>query len=202
MTKTQKSLLIIFLVLLADQVSKFIVKTNMMLGEEISVFGNWFIIHFTENDGMAFGWDIPGSSGKLILTLFRIVAVTGIGFYLRFLIRQGAHTGLIICISLILAGAMGNIIDSVFYGVIFNDSMYQVAQIFPEEGGYGSLLHGHVVDMFYFPIFSGRYPDWFPIWSNQEFVFFRPVFNIADSSISIGVILILIFQKPFFKDLK
>ncbi len=202
MTRTQKSLLIIFLVLLVDQVSKFIVKTNMMLGEEIAVFGNWFIIHFTENDGMAFGWDIPGSSGKLILTLFRIVAVTGIGFYLRFLIRLHAHVGLIICISLILAGALGNIIDSIFYGVIFNDSLYQIAELFPEEGGYGTLLHGHVVDMFYFPIVSGQYPDWLPILKNQEFLFFRPVFNLADSSISVGVILILIFQKQFFKDLQ
>jgi signal peptidase II len=202
MSKTQKSILVIILVLIVDQVSKFIVKTNLMLGEEIPVFGNWFIIHFTENDGMAFGWDIPGSSGKLILTLFRIVAVIGIGFYLRFLIHQHAHQGLIICIALILAGAIGNIIDSVFYGVIFNDSLYQVAEFLPEEGGYETLLHGRVVDMFYFPIVSGQYPDWLPFFKNQEFIFFRPVFNIADASISTGVILILIFQKRFFKDLK
>lgn len=202
MSRTYKSILVIILILLIDQVSKYIVKTNMMLGEEIAVFGNWFIIHFTENDGMAFGWDIPGSSGKLILTLFRIVAVIGIGFYLRFLIRQEAHQGLIICISLILAGAIGNIVDSIFYGVIFNESLYQVAELFPEEGGYGTLMHGRVVDMFYFPIVSGTYPDWFPLWKNQDFIFFRPVFNIADSSISTGVILILIFQKQFFKDLQ
>ena len=180
MSRTYKSILVILVILIIDQVSKYIVKTNMMLGEEIAVFGDWFIIHFTENDGMAFGWDIPGSSGKLILTLFRIVAVIGIGFYLRFLIRQEAHQGLIICISLILAGAIGNIVDSIFYGVIFNESLYQVAELFPEEGGYGTLMHGRVVDMFYF----------------------RPVFNIADSSISVGVILILIFQKQFFKDLQ
>lgn len=202
MSRTHKSILVILLILIADQVSKFIIKTNMMLGEEIPVIGNWFIIHFTENDGMAFGWDIPGSAGKLILTLFRIVAVIGIGFYLRFLIRQKAHLGLVMCISLILAGALGNIIDSVFYGVIFNDSLYQVAEFLPEEGGYGTLMHGKVVDMFYFPVISGKYPEWFPFWKNQEFVFFRPVFNVADSSISVGVIIILIFQKQFFKDLK
>ncbi|MFW5656324.1 MAG: lipoprotein signal peptidase [Bacteroidota bacterium] len=200
MSVTKKAILTVFLVLLVDQTVKFIVKTNMMLGQEIKVFGDWFIIHFTENDGMAFGWDLPGEFGKLALTLFRIIAVIGIAFYIRYLIRQQAHQGLIICIALILAGAIGNIIDSVFYGVIFNDSFYNVATLFPDEP-YGTLMHGHVVDMFYVPIIKTTYPDWFPFVGGNNLVFFRPVFNIADSAISVGVIIILIFQKRFFHGL-
>lgn len=156
----------------------------MQLGEEIPVFGNWFIIHFTENNGMAFGMELGVSYGKLLLSLFRIIAVSGIAYYLYTLIRDKAHQGYISCISLIFAGAIGNIVDSVFYGKIF---------------GYESWLHGRVVDMFYFPIVQGTYPAWFPIWGGEYFEFFRPVFNFADSSISIGVFLIIIFQKRFFK---
>lgn len=161
----------------------------------------WFQIKFIENQGMAFGIDIPGKFGKLSLTIFRIIAVIGIGWYLSSLIKKKAHQGLIICLSLIFAGAAGNIIDSALYGLLFSESTYSsVAEFLPKEGGYSTLLHGKVVDMLYFPIIEGHFPKWFPIWNGQSFVFFRPIFNIADSSISIGVAIILIFQRRFFKE--
>lgn len=194
----KKSLLIIFLILLIDQALKIWIKTNMYIGQEYNVFGNWFIIHFTENEGMAFGMKFGGEYGKLILSLFRIVAVAAIGWYLYRLIKENADKLYIICMSLIFAGAVGNIIDSVFYGLIFSESYFNIAQFMPAEGGYAGLLHGKVVDMFYFPLFSGYYPDWFPLWGGEDFLFFRPVFNIADSAISIGVVLLIIFQKRFF----
>ena len=195
-----KAISLIVIVLFIDQLVKIEIKTTMTIGESITVFGNWFFIKFIENPGMAFGLDIPGKQGKPILTIFRIIAVVAIGWYLRELVIKGAKTGLVLCVALIFAGAMGNIIDSVFYGVIFNESTYfSVAQIFPKEGGYGHILHGRVVDMLYFPILQGTYPNWFPIWHGQEFIFFRPIFNIADSSISIGIISILLFQKSFFQ---
>lgn len=197
----KKSIIIIFLILLIDQIVKIWIKTTMQLGDEIHVFGsNWFIIHFTENEGMAFGMKFGGDYGKLILSLFRIVAVAGIGWYLLKLIKENADKLYIICMSLIFAGAVGNIIDSVFYGLIFNESYFNVAQLFPADGGYGTFLHGKVVDMLYFPILQGHYPTWFPFWRGDEFIFFRPVFNIADSSISVGVVLLIIFQKRFFKN--
>ena len=171
----------------------------MILGQEYKIFGDWFIIHFTENNGMAFGMEFWGTNGKIFLTVFRIVAVLGIGWYIKTLIKQDAPKMVVISISLILAGALGNIIDSVFYGVIFDESFYQIAHFLPQDGGYSSLLQGRVVDMLYFPIFKGQYPDWFPFWSNQQFIFFRPVFNIADSSITIGVGYILLFERSFFK---
>jgi signal peptidase II len=175
----------------------------MVLGEEIPVFGNWFIIHFTENRGMAFGMEFGGSFGKLFLSLFRIIAVGFIGYYLWTLIKKGASTGLILCLSLIFAGATGNIIDSAFYGLLFNESYFQVATLLPPEGGYGTFLHGKVVDMLYFPIIQTTWPSWVPFWGGQEFLFFRPVFNIADSSISVGVIALIFFQKQLFtKDKK
>lgn len=180
-----KPLIVIFLVLLADQLVKTWVKTNMYLGQEFNILGKWFIIHFTENNGMAFGMEFGGEFGKLALSLFRIAAVAGIGYGLHYLIKQKYHRGLILNVALIFSGALGNIIDSVFYGKIY---------------GYESWFHGRVVDMFYFPIAEGHFPSWIPIWGGDEFVFFRPVFNLADAAISVGVILILIFQKNYFKE--
>lgn len=198
MSKSAKSLLVILLVLAIDQALKIWVKTHMVIGQEYHVAGNWFIIHFIENNGMAFGLQFAGKAGKIILSVFRIVAVVAIGWYIRYLIRENAPSGLVIAISLIFAGALGNIIDSAFYGMIFSDSYFQVAKLFPKEGGYSSFLHGKVVDMFYFPVIRGHFPDWFPIRKNQEFIFFRPVFNIADSAITTGVALVLIFYRKFF----
>lgn len=180
-----KPLLLILLVLIADQVSKTWVKTNMYMGQEFKILGDWFIIHFTENNGMAFGLEFGGEFGKLALSLFRVVAVAGIGYGLHYLIKHKYHRGLILNVALIFAGALGNIIDSVFYGAIYK---------------YESLFHGRVVDMLYFPIIQGTFPSWFPIWANEPFEFFRPVFNLADAAISVGVIAILIFQKSYFKE--
>ena len=185
MSITRKSILIIGVILLADQTLKILVKTNMTLYQQIPFLGDWGILHFVENNGMAFGLSLPGSLGKILLTSFRIVAVVGIAYYLRHLIQLKAHTGLIIALAMVMAGALGNIIDSVFYGLIFNSSSpMQTATLFSEGGGYAPLLHGKVVDMFYFPILKGNYPDWFR--GGSSFVFFRPVFNIADSSISVA----------------
>lgn len=200
MSVLKKSFLIIFLILLVDQVSKFYIKTHMMLGDEMPVLGNWFIIHFVENNGMAFGMQLAGKFGKAFLSIFRIVAVVGIGWYMVNLSRKGAPKGLIYCVGLVLAGALGNIIDSAFYGMIFDHSYGQIATFLPEAGGYSSFLHGKVVDMLYFPLIEGRYPEWMPYVGGNPFIFFRPVFNIADSSITIGIIIILFFQKRFFKE--
>ena len=188
----------VFLVLLADQVSKIWVKTNMFLGQEIPVIGNRVLIHFTENNGMAFGYEIGGEYGKLALSIFRIIAVIGIIWYIRHLILKEAPQGLVLSIALILAGAIGNIIDSTFYGVIFSESFMRPAEVFPEEGGYATLLHGRVVDMLYFPVLQGHYPDWLPIWGGNRFIFFRPVFNIADTAITTGVAITLVFYRKFF----
>jgi len=180
-----KPLILIFLVLLADQLVKTWVKTHMYLGQEFNILGKWAIIHFTENNGMAFGMEFGGEFGKLALSLFRIAAVGGIGYGLHYLIKHKYHRGLILNVALIFSGALGNIIDSVFYGKIY---------------GYENWFHGRVVDMFYFPIAQGHFPSWFPIWGGEEFIFFRPVFNLADAAISVGVVLILIFQKNYFKE--
>jgi signal peptidase II len=196
----KKSLFIIFLVLLVDQTLKFWIKTHMLLGQDIPIFGHWFIINFTENYGMAFGLRFGGDYGKLMLSLFRILAVGAIGYYLYTLIREKANFGFIACISLIFAGAMGNIIDSAFYGLLFSESTFmQTATFLPAGGGYGSFLHGKVVDMLYFPLISGNYPAWVPFLGGQDFLFFRPVFNVADSAITTGVLAIIIFQKSLFK---
>lgn len=171
----------------------------MHIGEEINVLGNWFIIHFIENNGMAFGMEFAGETGKVILTVFRIIAVAALGWYIKHLIHKKAGFGLIACISLIFTGALGNILDSVFYGVIFSESTYyNVATLMPEGGGYAGFLHGKVVDMFYFPVFQTYYPDWVPFLGGKDFIFFRPVFNIADSAITIGVLSLILFQRNVF----
>ncbi len=193
--------LLILFILAADQALKFYIKTNYTLGEEHNVLGPWFRLHFVENEGMAWGLKFGGGLGKMLLTLFRLVAVILGTFYLRNIIRKKYHKGFIICAALIYAGAFGNLIDSMFYGLLFSGSNpFTVAVLFPAGGGYASFFHGQVVDMLYFPIIHTTYPSWFPIasWRGQEFEFFSPVFNIADSSISIGVIALLIWQKKFF----
>jgi len=195
----KKAFLIVAAILIIDQAVKFWIKTTMSLGQEINVMGDWFIIHFTENPGMAFGMQFSGNYGKLLLSIFRIIAIVGIIYYLYVITRKKVKTGLIVSLSLVLAGAMGNMIDSAFYGMIFSSSNYfEVARLFPAEGGYGTFLHGRVVDMFYFPVFQGFYPSWVPFVGGNDFIFFRPVFNIADSSITIGVILMILFQKQFY----
>ncbi|MGA3012982.1 MAG: lipoprotein signal peptidase [Bacteroidales bacterium] len=202
----KKAVLIILLVLILDQALKFFVKTTMYLGESHSIFGNWFFIHYIENEGMAFGMILGGNSGKLLLSLFRIIAVILIGFWLHRIIKQKGSTALIVCVSLIMAGAIGNILDSMFYGLIFNDPLgiaaNQVATLFPKEGGYAGFLHGKVVDMLYFPIIETHFPSWFPFYGGEEFVFFSPIFNIADSSITTGVLMLIIFQRKLFKPRK
>ncbi len=171
----------------------------MSLGDEIVIFKNWFILHFVENNGMAFGFEFAGEYGKIFLSVFRILAVIAIGWYLGRLYKQKEIPfGFVVSISLILAGAVGNIIDSLFYGLVFNHSYGQVATLFPDGGGYASFLHGRVVDMFYFPLFSGTYPKWVPVVGGGDFLFFRPVFNIADSSITVGIFSILIFYRKYF----
>ena len=171
-------------IILIDQAIKTWVRAHMFFGEEIHFLGNRGMLHYTENNGMAFGMELGGDFGKLILTLFRIFAVIGIGGGLVYLIKHKYHRGLIMNVALIFAGALGNIIDSTFYGVMYN---------------YAPLFHGRVVDMFYFPLVSGVFPNWVPGWGGQDFIFFRPVFNLADAAISVGVIMILIFQKHYFK---
>lgn len=172
----------------------------MVIGEERSVIGNWFILHFIENNGMAFGMEFGGKAGKLILSLFRLFAIIGIGWYISYLLKKNASIGLILAISSIMAGAIGNLIDSSFYGLIFSESYFQPAVFFPPEGAYSSLFHGRVVDMLYFPVIDASWPDWSPIKPGQSLIFFRPVFNLADSAVTVGVFTIVLFQKRFFKD--
>ncbi len=201
MKKSLKVALIILAVLVIDQWLKIWIKTNLAYGEEIQLLGQkWALIHFVENEGMAFGITLGGDYGKLALSLFRIAAVCFLFYYLRLLLRSKVSFGLIASFSLILAGAIGNIIDSAFYGLIFSQTPYHggVAAMFPEDGGYAGFLHGKVVDMFYFPMFEGFFPEWLPMWGGEHFQFFRPVFNVADAAITVGVLSLLIFFRSFF----
>ncbi len=204
--KARTVILFIFLIVLADQALKFYIKTHYVINESHTVFGNWFRLLFVENEGMAYGMKFGGDGGKMLLTIFRLLAV-GFGvWYLGYIIRKKYHKGFIICAALIFSGALGNLIDSLFYGMIF-DSTYDpatfanadvVAKAFAGKG-YGSFLHGKVVDMLYFPIIrDAHFPSWVPYWGGDEFEFFRPIFNIADAAISTGVIALLVFQKKFF----
>jgi len=194
----RKAYFLIFILLLVDQVSKIYIKTNFVLGEEVTVF-NWFKIHFIENEGMAWGTKIPGEYGKLFLTVFRIFAVGGIAYWLWDTVRNHKSSNyLIVAIALIFAGALGNIIDSVFYGVIFNDSYQQLAVMFSDEP-YGTWFHGQVVDMFYFPIIKD-FPmaEWVPFIGGRLFTFFNAIFNVADVAISTGVGILIVFNKKAF----
>lgn len=201
-------LLTVFLILFVDQFIKIYIKTNYPLGE-VGRAADWCIIHFTENPGMAFGFEFGGEAGKLALSIFRILACIGGAIYIRYAIRRKEHPGFIFAVSLILAGALGNILDSAFYGLMFDRGTTlntEFMEYMPYDGiaklnghGYARPMFGCVVDMFYFPVFNGHFPDWFPIWGGEDFQFFRPIFNFADASISVGVIVIILFQKKFSK---
>jgi Lipoprotein signal peptidase len=192
--------ILVVLLLIIDQIIKIVVKTNMTLGESIPVFGNWFQIYFIENKGMAFGMHFGGDFGKLLLSLFRIVLVGFIIYYINKLIKHAkAPMGVLIGLALILVGAIGNIVDGVFYGVLFSESTpLEVAKFLPEGGGYAAPLFGKVVDMFYFPIIDSTFPKWVPFVGGEDFIFFSPIFNFADSCISVGVFYLLLFQRKFF----
>ena len=196
MSKKTLAILTILIAIILDQIIKIYVKTNFILGEEVVVF-DWFRIHFTENNGMAMGFEFGGKNGKLFLTLFRLVAVVGIIYWLITTIKQKVHNAVIIGIALIFSGAVGNIIDSVFYGVIFDDSTHKVATLFADKP-YGELFYGRVVDMFYFPIWQGTLPSWFPFVGGEPYTFFQYIFNPADSYITIGVVLLFFFSKQAF----
>lgn len=201
--KGRNVFLIICLIVIADQVLKIYVKTHYHAGESHAIIGNWFRLYFIENEGMAYGWKFGGEWGKILLTLFRLAAVIFGVFYLRKIIKNKYHPGFIICAALIFSGALGNLIDSMFYGLIFEDSsmfVYNVAKAFPAHG-YAGFLHGKVVDMLYFPIIrNAHFPAWIPFWGGEDFEFFRPIFNLSDAAISVGIITILVFQKRFFKN--
>jgi signal peptidase II len=200
--KGRNVFLIICLIVIADQALKIYVKTHFHAGESHAIMGDWFRLYFIENEGMAYGWKFGGEWGKLLLTLFRMAAVIFGVFYLRKIVQKKYHPGFIVCAALIFSGALGNLIDSMFYGLIFQDSSmfsYNVAKIFPPHG-YAGFLHGKVVDMLYFPIIRNtHFPTWIPFWGGEDFEFFRPIFNISDAAISVGIITILVFQKRFFK---
>ncbi len=198
----KKVILLIAIIIFIDQAIKFYIKLNYFIGEEHLLLGSWARLHFVENEGMAWGLKFGGDFGKIILTLFRLAAVIWGSFLIKGFIEKKYHNGFIICAALIYAGAVGNLIDSLFYGMIFQQSVpftTQVAVFLPETGGYAPFLHGKVVDMFYFPIIrDAHFPSWFPIWGGEAFEFFRPVFNFADAAISSGVISLFVFQSKFF----
>lgn len=191
---------LIGVILVIDQMVKILVKTHMHIGEEIPLIGKWCLLHFVENEGFAFGMSIGGNAGKYVLTIFRLVASCGILWFLIHHIKKGMRTGLMTAVTLIFVGAVGNLIDSFFYGIIFNESFYNVAQLFPPEGGYGSFMLGRVVDMFYFPIIDTVLPNAFPIWGGRHIVFFNAIFNVADAAITVGAFWLIIDQLFFAKE--
>lgn len=197
--KLRTAFLLILLVIIVDQALKIWIKTHFLYGHVMYIGDQkWAQLYFIENPGMAWGMELGGNWGKLILTLFRLIAVTFGSWYLVKIVREKYSTGFIVCASLIYAGALGNLIDSMFYGLIFSESSYlQVAKMFPPQGGYGGFLHGKVVDMLYFPMIHSNFPNWLPFLGGKEFEFFSPIFNIADASISVGVLTLLAFQKRF-----
>ena len=199
--KNRSVFFIICLIVIADQALKIYIKTHYHAGESHAVLGNWFQLYFIENEGMAYGWKLGGEWGKMALTLFRLAAVIFGVFYIKKIVENKYSKGFIVCVALIFAGALGNLIDSMFYGLIFDESSivtYNIAKIFPEHG-YAGFLHGNVVDMLYFPIIHTQFPEWLPVWGGQDFDFFSPIFNLADASISTGIITIFVFQKRFLK---
>ena len=198
--KYRLPIITVFTVLFIDQCIKLYIKANYPIGEVCRIFGDWSRITFTENPGMAWGLEFGGDYGKLALSLFRIIAVFAGGLYIKKIVNDKEHKGFIICVSLILAGALGNIIDSAFYGLVFGPSSeYEIAAFMPVGGGYAGFLQGHVVDMFYFPMFEGNFPTWVPVLGGEHFEFFNAIFNFADMAISFGVGIILAFQNSFFK---
>ncbi len=197
MKRSTIAILVILAVLTLDQSLKVWVKLNMQLGQNFDILGSWFQIYFTENKGMAFGLTLGGDYGKLILSVFRIFAVGLMSWYVGRLVKEKASIGLIVSLSMIIAGALGNIIDSAFYGLLFSGSHHGVASFLPEHGGYAGFLYGSVVDMLYLPVYSGFLPEWL---GGKYVEFFRPIFNIADVSITLGVVSIIVFQRSFFKE--
>lgn len=193
----KKVLTTALLLLVVDQLLKFWIKTNMFLGQEFKIF-DWFIIHFTENNGMAFGLEFGGDTGKIILSLFRIIVIVWGFSYIATLTKSKLPNGLLISLGLVFGGAIGNIVDGVFYGVLFNDSYNQIAEFLPAVGGYSTFLMGKVVDMFYFPLINTNFPNWLPFFGGEHFIFFRPVFNIADAGISIGMFMLILFYRKHF----
>ena len=197
MDKKKQARLVVLLLaalIVVDQVVKILVKTNMQIGEDIPLIGEWCRLHFIENEGFAFGMSMGGATGKVVLTLVRLVASVAIAWLLVRLVKGGTRSSLVVSLALVFAGAVGNLVDSCFYGLIFNESYYSVATLFPAEGGYAPLLQGKVVDMFYFPLFEFDWPMWVPLVGGNHFEFFNAIFNVADSAITIGIVWLLIDQ--------
>ena len=196
----KKIILLIVALLVFDQIVKIWIKTHFMLDQSVTVFPNWFFIRFIENPGAAFGFELGGNYGKLILSVFRLLAIGALGYYIFYLYRKKAPAGVLAGFSLIFAGALGNVLDSAFYGLLFSESTFtSVATFLPEGGGYAGFLHGKVVDMLFFPFVEGVFPSWIPGVGGEPFLFFSPIFNFADSYITVGVIYLLLFQRKYFK---